>query len=174
MNLDHPLADCEIRDGTRLTLYANRLERQGADAMESVSLAHLASVRVAFERDPGKLVWAVLLVVGALALAAIAGPLQRWIAAAAVKFGDPGRSESLDALLHGVFNALGSLANLLPAIALLLAAGAVLLLVFFWLGTTTLTLAFAATERAHAVRGRDRRLVEFAELVCDRLAARED
>ena len=174
MNLDSPLAECEIRGGARLTLFANRLVRQGGDAMESLPLAHLASVRVAFERDPGKLVWGVLLLSAALALAVIAGPLQRWIAGTVAKFGDPARPESLDALLHGVFDALGGLAALLPAIAAVFAVGAVVLLVFFWLGTTILSLAFAATERSHAVRGRDRRLVEFAELVCDQLAARKD
>ena len=90
------------------------------------------------------------------------------------KFGDPLRPDSLDSVLHGVFNALGTLASLLPAIAAALAAGAVALLAFFWIGRTTLTLAFAATERHCPVRGRDRRLFEFAEALGERLALRKD
>lgn len=174
MSFETSLAEIEIRGGVRLTLFANRLVLQGANAEETVPLAHLASVRVAFERDPHKLGWAVALLAAAAALAAASAPLQRWIAGAVEKFGDPVRPESLDSVLHGVFNALGAIASLLPALAAALAAGAVALLAFFWLGRTTLTLAFAATERACPARGRDRRLFEFAETLGDRLAARKD
>jgi hypothetical protein len=166
------LAEVDIRGGDRLTLFENRLVLTGNDAVESVALVHLASVRVTFERDPLKLNWALGLLVGAAALAAVAPPLQRWIAGAAAKFGDSARAESLDSVLHGVFHALGALASLLPAIAAALAAGALALLAFFWIGRTTLTLAFAATERVCPVRGRDRRLFEFAEALGERLAAR--
>ena len=174
MSFETSLAVVDIRGGMRLTLFANRLVLQGADAMESVPLAHLASVRVAFERDLRKLNWAVALLVAAAALASISTPLQRWIAGAVAKFGDPARPESLDSVLHGVFNALGALASLLPATAAALVAGAVALLVFFWLGRTTLTLAFAATQRACQSRGRDGHLFEFAEALSERLAARKD
>lgn len=178
MTLDSPLAEFEIRSGAQrgshLTLYANRLVHQGGDAMETVSLAQLAAVRVAFERDPRTLNWAVVLFAVALLLAIIASPLQRLIAAAVSKVGDPVRAESLDSVLLGVFNALGGLASMLPALAAALAVAAAVLLVLFWLGSTTLTLSFAATERVYAVRGRDRFLFEFSEEIADRLAARED
>ncbi len=173
MSSETSLAEIEIRGGIRLTLFENRLVLTGADAVESVALAHLASVRVAFERDPLKLNWALVLLVFAGAFAASSSPLQRWIAGAVAKFGDPVRPESLDAVLHGVFNALAALASLVPALAAALAAGAIALLAFFWIGRTTLTLAFAATERACPVRGRDRRLFEFAEALGERLAARK-
>ena len=66
MSADPIVTDYEIAGGTHLTLYANRMELHGGDAMEIVPLAHLASVRVAFERDPSKLHWAIgLLVTGA-------------------------------------------------------------------------------------------------------------
>jgi len=178
MSLEQPLADYEVASGalrgSRLTLYANRLVRHGGDAMETVPLAQLASVRVAFERDARKLNWAVVLLALAFVLAAASGPLQAWLAASTAKFGEHARRESFDAVLLTVFTVLGEVASILPGLAAALAAAAVALLAFFWLGRTTLTLAFAATERACAVRGRDRRLVEFAELVCDRLAARKD
>jgi hypothetical protein len=56
---------------------------------------------------------------------------------------------------------------------MMMAAGAAALLVFFWLGRTTLTLSFAAVERDYAVRGRNAFMVQFAELVAAQLAARK-
>lgn len=171
MSHDAPLTEIDVPGGSRLTLYANRLVQHGGDAMECIPLSQLASVRVAFERDSAKLAWAIVLLAAAFALAAISGPLQRGIAGAMAKFGDPARPESLDAVLHGVFRALGGFASLFPGFATAMGAGAVALLVVFWLGTTTLTFAFAATERVFAVRGRNPLLVQFAESVGERLSA---
>jgi hypothetical protein len=176
VSLDTPLAEFEIgsgaQRGSRLTLYANRLVHHGADSMETVPLVQLAAVRVAFGRDPRKRNWAVVLLVFALILAAVSGPLKGWIAEAAAKVAEHGRRESLDAALLGTFSALAGFARLLTPLAAALAAGAAALLVFFWLGRTTLTLSFAAVERAYAVRGRNRFLVEFAETLAERLAAK--
>ena len=172
MSNDAVLAEFDIRGGDRLTLYANRVVQQGADAMETIPLAQLASVRVAFLREPARLAWSIGLLVVALVVAIITGPLQRGIAASVAKYGDPARPESLDALLLAIFNFFGAFASLLPALAAALAAGGVTLFVYYWLGGTTLTLSFAATERAWVVRGRDRALVQFAEAIGDRLAAR--
>lgn len=177
MSLDSPIAEFEFgsgaQRGSRLTLYANRLVHQGGDLMEAVPLAQLAAVRVAFERDRRKLNWAIALLVVALMLATISGPLESWIEALMKQVGDPVRRESLDAVLLGVFKALGGFARILPRIAAALAAVAAALLVFFWLGATVVTLAFAAAERSYAVRGRNRFLVEFALTVADQLAARK-
>ncbi len=178
MALDSPLAEFEIRSGAQrgshLILYANRLVHQGGDAMETVPLAQLAAVRVAFERDRRKRNWAITLFAVAFLLAIISSPLRRLIAAAVSKVGDPARPESLDSVLLSVFNALGGLASMLPALATTLAVAAAALLVLFWLGETMLTLSFAAAERVYAVRGRDRFLFEFSEEIADRLAARKD
>ena len=178
MTFDSSLAEFEINSGaqrgSRLTLYANRLVHQGGDSMETVPLARLAAVRVAFGRDPRKLNWAVALLAVALMLAAVSGPLQSWIATAAAKVGDPARRESLDAVLLGVFNALGGFASILPGLAAALAAAAVALLFFFWLGVTTLTLNFAAVERDYTVRGRNQFLFDFCEALAGRLAAHKD
>ena len=176
MTPENPIAEFEIgsgaQRGSRLALYADRLVHQGDDLMEAVPLAHLAAVGVAFERDPRKLNWAVALLLAALVLAAISGPLQGWIASITSKVGDPARRESLDAMLYGVFNALGGFASILPGIALALAVSAAALLVFFWLGATVLTLAFAATERSYAVRGRNRLLIDFAHVAAEQLSRR--
>jgi hypothetical protein len=174
---DDPLAEFEISSGalrgSRLTLYANRLVHAGGESMETVPLGQLASVGVAFERDPGKLNWAIVLLVLALMLLAISGPMQSGIAALAAGIKEnPGR-ESLEGVLLASFSVLGGLARLLPVLALVLAAVAVALLVFFWLGVTTLRLNFAAVEREFAVRGRNLFLIQFAETVAAQLAARK-
>lgn len=178
VSLNHSLAEFEIgsgaQRGSRLTLYANRLVHQGGDAMETVPLAQLASVRVAFERDARKVNWAVVLLILALLMALVSGPLQSGVAALAASVKEHGGRESLEAVLLASFSGIGAFARLLLPLAGVLAAIAVALLVFFWLGQTTLTLSFAATERAIAVTGRNPFLVQFAEAVADQLAARKE
>jgi uncharacterized Tic20 family protein len=177
VSIDQPLAGYDIgsgaRRGARFTLYANRLLLAGGDTMETIPLAHLASVRVAFERDARKLNWAIGMLALALVFAVVSGPLQAWMTELASKVAASAGRESLEAVLLASFGAVGQLARLLVPVALILAAIAVALLVFFWLGQTTLTLAFAATERVCAVRGRDPRLVDFADLLGERLAMRK-
>lgn len=174
MTIDTPIAEFEIASGTQrgscLTLYANRLVHHGGDAMEAVPLAQLAAVRVAFERDARKLNWGIALLVCALILAAVSGPLQSGIGALAAGIKEHAGRESLDAALLASFSALGGLARLLTPLAAAVAAGAAALLIFFWLGRTTLTLSFAAVERDYAVRGRNPFLIQFAELVAAQLA----
>lgn len=178
MSFDQPIAGYDVASGeqrgARFALYANRLVFTGADAMETVPLAHLASVRVAFERDARKRNWAIALLLAALVLAALSGPLASWMQALQARVSASGTGESLESVLLACFSAIGHLARLFVPVAWVLAAGALALLVFFWLGRTTLTLAFAATERVCAVRGRDRRLEDFAELLGERLAMRKD
>jgi hypothetical protein len=147
VSLDTPLAEFEIgsgaQRGSRLTLYGNRLVHHGGDAMEAVPLAQLAAVRVAFERDPRKLNWAIVLLVSAMILVAVSAPLQNGIATLAAGIKEHAGRESLDGVLLASFSALGGLARLLTPLAVAVAAGAAALAVFFWLGRTTLTLSFA-------------------------------
>jgi len=168
------LTEFEIGSGTRLALYANRLVLHGADAMESVPLAHLASVRVSFMRDPGKLKWAIGLSFVALVLAFLSGPLQAWMHGLAAKVSAGGGNESMESVLLASFNALAALARLFMPVAMLMFAGAAGLAIFFWLGKTTLTLSFAATGRPYSVRGRNQLLFQFAEAVAEQLAARQE
>jgi hypothetical protein len=165
------LTEFDFGSGGRLALYTNRLVLHGADAMESVPLVHLASVRVAFERDPRKLYWAVGLLVSALILAMASGPLQGFAAELASGIREQAGRESLDAALKSAASALHAFTRLLAPLAVALTVLAAALLVFFWLGLTTLTLSFAAAERAFPVRGRNPLLVQFAEAVADQLAA---
>ena len=178
MSLDNPVAAYEFASGSargsRLTLYACRLVHRGGDSTEIVPLAHLAAVRVAFERDARKLNWAVILLLVALPLALVSSPLHGWMAEAAAKVGEHSRNESVDAMALAVYGMLAFVARLCLPLAGLFAVGAIALLVFFWLGLTTLTLSFAAVERNYSVHGRNPLLVEFADLVAERLAARKD
>jgi hypothetical protein len=165
-----PEAEFELGGGARLKLYSNRLVHEGSGALvEIIPYAHLASVRVAFERDPRKLNWAIGLGLAAAALAALAAPLGRWFGAMAAKMGD---GSQLESVLHTVFNALVALARMLPTIALVLGGIALALAAFFIVGRTTFTLAFAATERSFSKLGRNRRLIEFAEGLGAHLAER--
>lgn len=168
------LTEFDFGSGGRLALYTNRLVLHGADAIESVPLAHLASVRVAFERDARKLNWAIGLSLAALVLAAMSGPLQAWMQALSGEVAKRGAGESLEAALLASFGAIQHLARLFVPVALALFAGAAALLFFFWLGQTILTLAFAATERAFPVRGRNPLLFQFADSVAEQLAAPRD
>jgi hypothetical protein len=163
-----PLAEFDLRGGTRLKLYSNRLVHDGPGTLEIFPYGHLASVRVAFERDPRKLNWAIGLAIAAILLAAVSGPLQRWLTGVVASPGDGTYREMLTAIL----NALIAFANLLPKIALFLGVLAAALIALFVLGRTTFTLAFAATERAFGTFGRNRRLIEFAEILGERLAER--
>src|SRR2546427_11103986 len=61
--------------GTHLTLYPNCLVHRGYAHLETLPLASIASVRVAFERDERKLGWGAALVIIALLLLGIAPPL---------------------------------------------------------------------------------------------------
>jgi hypothetical protein len=155
---------------SRLTLYGGRLVHNGAGATEIIPLAQLASVRIAFEREAGKLASALVLGAAALLLLAIARPLQGWLRGAAATVSGSGRRESLDALLHSVFEALAGVADALPAAGAALFALAAAALFLWWYGRTTLTLSFAATERAISVRGRSAALMEFAETLGERLS----
>lgn len=178
MSADAPLTEFEFRAGalrgSTLTLYANRLEHHRRDFSESVPLAQLAAVRIAFEREPGKMKWALALFVVALVLFAVAGPLHTWAGAAASEVAEHARPESLAGGVPGVlqasFRLLARLAGLLPALAWALVAWAAALAVLFWLGVTTLTLTFAAVERAYPVRGRNRLLLDFADTLSEQLA----
>jgi cyanate permease len=67
-------------------------------------------------------------------------------------------------------HALEGLAELMPVVAAAFLGWGGSLVVFGWLGTTTLVLTLPAAERAYAVRGQNRMLSEFAELVAERVA----
>ena len=153
--------------GTSMTLYSTCLVHRSDFHLETLPLAALASVRVAFERDPRRIGWGAALVVVGLLLLAISGPLAAISGSAAgeVATGATG----VAAALHGFFRILEAVAKALPFLAALMGLGGGALAALGWLGRTALTLTFAGGERVYPVRGRNTRLLDFAEAVVERL-----
>ncbi len=154
--------------GSHFTLYASCLVHRGEQLLETLPLAGVASLRVAYERDPRQLGWGVSLLIIALLVFAVSGPLGELAAGAAAEMAAAGGSGVAKAL-QGLFGFFGVLAGLLPLVALLAAAGGVALGVLGWLGRTTLVLDFAGSQRVYAVRGRNTGLMDFSEAVSERL-----
>ena len=156
--------------GTQLSLYATRLLHHGAGFMESIPLIAIASVSVGYERHEQRIGWGAALVVLAIALFAMSGPLAGFAASAAAEVSG---SQAIAELLRGALRALEALAGgLLPVAGFACIAAGAALIVFGWIGTTTLALMLPAAERAYPVRGQNRLLVDFAELLAERVAQR--
>jgi hypothetical protein len=154
--------------GTHFTLYANCLIHRGETHLETLPLAGIASLRVAYERDARKLGWGVSLLLVALVVFALSGPLAELTGAAAAEMAAAG-GHAVARALYGFFRFLWSLANALPFIAFAAALGGIALAVLGWLGSTTLVLDLAGSERMYPVRGRNPGLLDFSEAVCERL-----
>jgi hypothetical protein len=154
--------------GTHFTLYANCLIHRSDNHLETMPLGGIASLRVAYERDARKLGWGVSLVIVALILFAISGPLAELAGAAAAEMAAAG-GHGVARALYGLFRFLWSLANALPFLALAAALGGIALAVLGWLGSTTLVLDLSGSERVYPVRGRNPGLLDFSEAICERL-----
>ncbi|MEX2198959.1 MAG: hypothetical protein WD886_09120 [Burkholderiales bacterium] len=171
MALETPIASCHFPAGplrgTQLSLFGTRLLHQGVDQMESITLAAVAAVRVAYERDIRRIVWGAALIVLAIVLFVVSGPLSTVAAEAAA--GVSGNT-SVAQLLRGTLLVLGALASLLVAVGVACVIGGGALVAFGWIGTTTLVLSLPAGERSYGMRGKNRLLVDFAELLAERVA----
>ncbi len=154
--------------GTYFTLYASCLVHRGEQHLETLPLATIAALRVAYERDPRKLGWGVSLLIIALLVFAISGPLAELAAGAAAEMAGAGGSGVAKAL-HGLFSFFGALARLLPVVAFACLAGGAALGALGWLGSTTLVLDLAGSQRVYPVRGRNAALMDFSEAVSERL-----
>ncbi len=172
MALETPIASFHFTTGpergTQLQLFGTRLLHQGMGQMESISLASIAAVGAAYARDYRRIAGGVMLILLALLLFAVSGSLSGAAAEAAAEVS--GSNHSIARLLRGTLYVLGVLAALLPAagVAALLGGGA--LIAFGWIGATTLLVMLPAGARAYRVRGQSRMLVDFTELVAERVA----
>lgn len=155
--------------GTQLALHATRLLHQGPGWMESLPLHAIAAVSVGYERHEQRIGWGVVLVLVAAALFAVAGPLADLAAGASAEVAG---AQSVAEILRGVLRAVEAFAGLLPVAGFALLAGGVAMIVLGWIGTTTLVLMLPAAERAFPVRGQNRMLVDFADLLAERVAQR--
>ncbi|MDX1376296.1 MAG: hypothetical protein R3357_12065 [Burkholderiales bacterium] len=158
--------------GSVLTLEQGTLTYRGGSRHETVPLGAISAVRIAFERDAGKIGWAVVLLVVAWGLSAASAPLAGLAdsLAGGVR-GDAAASvQDIASIMIATFRGLGDAARMLPTLGNLIGAiGVALLAIGLW-GRTTLTLTLSAVEREYAVWGRNRRLFDFAEVVSERVA----
>ena len=156
-----------LQRGSHLLLYPRYLVHRGQSDLETVSFTHVNAVRVSFERNPRQLGWGIALVAIALILFAISAPIGSFAGGAAQEMAASG--QGVARALYGFFRFIGMVAALLPALALACALGGAALAVLGWRGSTTLTLLLSGAERAYSVRGRDTLLLDFAELVSERV-----
>ena len=154
--------------GTHLTLYPTCLVHRSDTHLETVPLAGVTAVRVAFQRDARKLGWGVALVLGALLLLAISGPISGFASGAAGEMAAAG-VQGVTRALYGFFRFLEAAASLLPVAALGCVIGGGALCTLGWLGSTTLLVSLPGSERVYPARGRDTILLDFAEAVSERL-----
>ena len=158
--------------GSHFTLFANCLVHRSDSQLETLPLGGIASLRVAYRRDTRKFGWGVALVLAALVVFALSGPLAELATAASAEMAAAG-SHGVARALHALFRSLWAFANALPFIAFATALGGIALAVFGWLGSTTLVLDLAGSERSYAVRGRNPGLLDFSEAVAERLMSQK-
>ena len=158
-----------LQRGSQFMLYPRYLVHRSGSHVETVLFSRITALKVAFERDPRRLGWGVALVVVALILLAIAGPIGSVAQSWAQDLNQSGAGVAR--ALYSLFRFMEGLAAALPAIALLVALIGAALGVLGWRGATTLTLVLGGAERAYSVRGRDTLLLDFAEMAAERLMA---
>ncbi|HEY1291414.1 MAG TPA: hypothetical protein VGF58_24035 [Burkholderiales bacterium] len=154
--------------GTHFTLYATCLTHRGDNHLETLPLAAIASLRVGYEHNTRRIGWGVALLIVALLLFAVSGPLADFAgnrAADMVK----ADANAVTQALHGLFLFFRAVAKALPFVGALIALGGIALGVLGWIGATTLVLDLAGSQRAYPVRGRSPGLIDFSEAVCERL-----
>jgi len=177
-NVEAPITTHDFRSGplrgTHLTLFPHSLLHRGGKFLETIPMHAVAGVRVAFARDERKLGWGAALVVIALILFAISGPMAALAAAAANEVATQvHNTQGVASAVISVFLALQSLAHALPALAVALLLWAAALFALGWFGVTTLTVTLGAVERDYAERGRSAMLYQFAEVTSERLLSAE-
>lgn len=167
-----PISRYDLPGGGNLTLYRGCVVDRNPSHFETLPLANMVAVRVSFERDRRKIGWGVVLVAMGLLMFFISGPLGAFAGSAAADMAGATAQGVARALLM-LFRFLEAAASLLPALALASAIGGGALGVLGWRGSTLLTLSLAGTERVYASRGQDKLLIDFSELVGERLMSLE-
>src|SRR5690606_26755203 len=150
--------------------YPACLVHRNGENRETVPLAAIASLRVAFARDARKLGWGVALAIAGLLTFAIAGPLGSLADGAVADLAGAG-NEGVAAALLALFRFLGGVAALLPVAGLACLVGGAALVVLGWMGSTVLVLDLAGAQRSCPGRGRNAALFDFSEAVSERLVS---
>jgi len=158
-----------LQRGSQLLLYPRCLVHRSDSHMETLPFARVSALRVAFERDPRRLGWGITLVIVALVLLALAGPLGAEAGRAAAEMASS--TQGVARALYSLLRVVEGVASILPGVALLAALGGAALGVLGWRGSTTLTLGLGGGERVYTVRGRSTQMLDFAEMASERLMA---
>ncbi len=176
---DAPVSSFDFRSGalrgSHVVLYPACVVHRGRDQLETIPLAAIAALRIGFEREPRMLRRGLALVVIALIVFALSGPLASLAGAAANEVVTQARGETsasgktVTEILVSTFRGMETAAKLLPVLGTALLAWGAALLALGWLGCTTLTLLLGAVERAYSVRGRNKMLFDFTELLSERM-----
>ena len=153
--------------GSQLMLYPRCLVHRSASQLETVPLSRVTAIKVSFKRDARRVGWGIACVLTALLLLAVSSSLGSFAHGAAQEMTASG--QGVARALYSLFRFIEVVAAVLPAIALAGAIGGAMLTVLGWRGATTLTLTLGGAERAYSVRGRDPRLLDFAEMAAERL-----
>lgn len=167
-----PLGRFDLPGGTHLTLFRNCLVHRGDAHLETLPLAGVAAVRVAFARDNRRIGWGAVLVIVALMMFVLSGPLGIFAGSAGGEMAAAG-AQGVARGLHALFRFVEAVASVLPVLALALAFAGAALVALGWRGNTVLTLSLSGFERIYAARGQDRSMMDFAEAVSERLMSRE-
>jgi hypothetical protein len=158
--------------GSTLSLGESTLMHRGRSRLETVPLQAISAVRIAFERDTGKIGWAIVLLIVAYGISAASAPLAGLADSLATGVRGDGAASVQDiaSIMIATFRGLGAAARLLPSFADLIDVIAIAMLAVGLWGRTTLSVTLSAVERQYVVRGRNRRLFDFAEVLCERIA----
>jgi hypothetical protein len=176
---DAPVANFDFTSGalrgSHVVLYPACLVHRGRDRLETIPISAIGALRIGFERELRALRWAVLLLLLALIVFTVSSPLASLAGAAAAEVathaqgGAGAGTRSVADILVSAFRGMQTAARLLPVLGGLLVAGGGALAALGWLGYTTLTLTLGAAERAYSVRGRNRMLFDFTEILSERM-----
>ncbi len=158
-----------LQRGSQLLLYPRCLVHRSDSHMETLPFARVSALKVAFEREPRQLGWGITLVVVALILLALAGPLGTAASHAASDVASS--TQGVARALYSLFRVLEAVAAILPALALIAAVAGAALGVLGWRGSTTLSVGLGGGERVYSVRGRNTQMLDFAEMASERLMA---
>jgi hypothetical protein len=147
-----------------------RLVVTGRDLEQSLPLAHMALVRVRFERLVGAVMFGLGCLLAAAVLFAVASPLRTLLFNQSVAL-EPAASEERAASAHGgggiasgmqrILGALASIVRLFPAAAWLLLLSGLAKIALGILGRTVVTVAAGGSEVEFSRRGNSRPLHEF-------------
>ncbi len=159
----------EVRLGADTAVLTDRrVVVAGQDFEQSLPLAHIALVRVRFERIVGDMVFAGIAIVIAALLFAVASPVRSFLLSQAASLGPAAQAERENAegheLARGLQRLVGGLAaaaRTIPVLGWLLLLAAAAKIALGILGRTVVTVAGSGGGIEFAKRGRDPTLHEF-------------